>query len=159
MEKIKLMYAYPWRTFRGIWDNIKGFFRSIRNFYYRGRYGVAPGWDCWDLDSYMLQVFKNGLTEFRKNNWGYPAYLTSEEWDNVLEHMIELIEIIQTDSTESKKAEEIWAMQDNMSYAEWKDGKCSDLWWEAIQEWEEYRQDCMNELCDLMKEYFHHLWW
>lgn len=154
MNKIKLMQTLPWTYPKNIKDNIKGFFKSIRNFYYRGRYGIAPDWDCWDMDSYILDVFKNGLEVFRKNTWGYPAYLTFEEWQNVLARMEKLIDIIQTDSIECEKAEILWDKQDELPSKEFNDSL-----WEVIKEWEEYRQECMDELCDLMKEYFHHLWW
>lgn len=154
MNKIKLMQTLPWTYPKNIKDNIKGFFKSIRNFYYRGRYGIAPDWDCWDMDSYILDVFKNGLEVFRKNTWGYPANLTFEEWQNVLARMEELIDIIQTDSIECEKAEVLWDKQDELPSKEFNDSL-----WEVIKEWEEYRQECMDELCDLMKEYFHHLWW
>ena len=71
-----------------------------------------------------------------------------------MNHMVELIDIIQTEATECEKAEAIWNRQDELLKEEFY-----DQWWEAIKEWDEYRQDCMDELCDLMKEYFHHLWW
>lgn len=154
MNKIKLMQIVPWTCSKNVKDNIVGFFKSIRNFYYRGRYGIAPNWDCWDLDSYMLNVFKNGLEVFKKETIGYPAHLTFEEWKNVLTHMEELIDIIQIEGIDCEKANAIWEKQEEMSKEEF-----SDQWWKAIKEWDEYRQDCMDELCDLMKEYFHHLWW
>lgn len=158
MEKIKLMIILPWTYPKNIKDNIVGFFKSIRNFYYRGRYGIAPNWDTWDLDSYMLEVFKNGLENFRKGACGHPAQITMEEWDNVLAHMEKLIKIIETDGLDCCAAEFFWEKQKNMSKDEWNK-QYNESWWGAVKEWEEYRQDCMDELCDLMKEYFHHLWW
>lgn len=154
MNKIKLMQTLPWTYPKNIKNNIEGFFKSIRNFYYRGRYGVAPNWDCWDFDSYILDVFKNGLEIYKKETIGYPGNLTFAEWQNVLNRMEELIDIIQIEATECEKASTIWKKQDEMSKEEF-----DDQWWGAIKEWDEYRQDCMDELCDLMKEYFHHLWW
>jgi len=158
MEKIRLMHIYPWRYPKNIKDNIVGFFKSIRDFYMRGRYGIAPNWDTWDLDSYMLQVFKNGLESFRKSCWSYPGHLTPEEWDNVLAHMEILIEVIETESVDCGAAMFYWEKQEAMSADEWRD-LYQEKWYAAIRDWDEYRQDCMNELCDLMKEYFHHLWW
>lgn len=154
MKKIELMYVLPWKYPKNLKDNFVAFFKAIRNFYYRGRYGIAPNWDCWDMDTYMLKVFKNGLKTFKEKTCGYPANLTFEEWQNVITHIENLIEIILTDSTECEKANAIWEKQNEMSEKEFQ-----DLWYDAVKEWEEYRQDCMDELCDLMKEYFHHLWW
>lgn len=155
MEKIKIASIYPWHHPINIIPNIKEIVKSVRNFYERGRYGIASHWDCWDLDSYILKVFKNGLEKFRKDTWSYPANLTPEEWDNVLTHMEDLIQVIETEGLDCYKACKIYNKYRDLE--DWNEH--TNEWLAAVEEWEEYRQDALNELCDLFKEWFFHLWW
>lgn len=155
MEKIKLVNISPWRYPKNIITNIKSIVKSIRTFYERGRYGISSNWDCWDLDMYMTNIFKNGISEFRQNTCGYPANLTEKEWDNILARMEELITIIQIDGIDSEKANAIYEKYRGCD--DWEDHYKE--WIEALDEWDEYIQESLDELCDLMKEWFFHLWW
>ena len=144
MKTIRSGYIYPW-TYPSNWiRNIKELPRFIKRRFQRGRYGICL-YDVWDLDSYMLQVFENGINELKNNHNGYPASLTSEEWENTLSKIEELIKIIKTEGVDCEEANKYYNSN-------------SELWFKAVQEWEKYRQESLEELCDLMKKWFFDLW-
>ncbi len=144
MNKIRTGYFYPWHRPLNWFRNLKCLFASIKIRFLRGRYGVTY-YDSWDLDSYLLQVLENGLETFKGRKWGHPAKLTAEEWDNILNRMFELVKIIQIEGIECEEAEKYYDHD-------------MDQWYKEAQKWEEYRQECLEELCDLMKEWFFDLW-
>ena len=81
--KLKLVwhkYFFPWNYPSNWIRNIKQFFRAIKNFIERGRYGVSTS-DCWNLDGYLCDIFRNGIIKYKKDNCSYPAFITAEEWD------------------------------------------------------------------------------
>ncbi len=145
-DNIFWSYYFPWRRPSNWLSNIKTFFRDIKSGIQRAKYGVATT-DCWDLDSYLLKTFKNGLISYRCHSISHPVFLEKEEWDNVLNRMIVLIDILQTDSDECPAGEPYY---DKGQY---------DSWFEEVKKYEEYKQDCLYELCDLLKEYYWDLWW
>ena len=152
MKKITLGYFLPWRPINII-SNLKEIVKLIRNFYHRGKYGVAPHWDVWNFDTYFIQVLQNGLVELRKSSICYPPQLTEQEWDNILDHMIHLTEIILQEETDAI----IEAY--NMYWSSNNDKFFRDEWLKKIREWEEYKEDCRYELYDYLKEWGTHLWW
>ena len=77
---------------------------------------------------------------------GIPPSLTEKQWDDILARMEELVQIIQIDGVDCEAAEKYY-------------GKDNDLWYKEVRKWDEYRMECWKEFCDLMKEYFFHLWW
>ena len=155
--KLKLVwhkYFFPWNYPSNWIRNIKQFFRAIKNFIERGRYGVSTS-DCWNLDGYLCNIFRNGIIKYKKDNCSYPAFITAEEWDNVLDRIIELIEIISVDPINCKEATEIFDF-----YYERKDWEIhKDEWLLAMDKYAERRLDAFNELGDILKIYFDHLWW
>ena len=145
MRKIKSIYITPWRYPSNWFRNIKEIFYSFKRCFQRGRYGICL-YDAWDMDSYLLEVFNNGLEIFKKDCPSHPAYIKADEWPNILTHMQELIKIAQTDGIDCEEAEKYY-------------GKDDVRWFEEVQKWDKYRTDCWNEFCDLMKEWYFHLWW
>ena len=144
MNKIRSGYVYPWNSPSNWFRNLKGFFTSIKIRFLRGRHGVTY-YDSWDLDSYLLQVLENGLEILKERKWGHPGRLTAEEWDNILNRMFELVKIIQIEGVDCEEAEKYYDHD-------------MDQWYKEVQKWEEYRQECLEELCDIMKEWFFDLW-
>ena len=141
-----------------VWiDNIREVPRVVKAFVQRGRHGVAER-DCWNLDNYLCNVLKNGLQIYKKDTIGYPGFLTEEEWDNVIDRMIELVEIIEVDPIDSPLATFVWerGTDENMK---WKKEVYKERWLKNVKRYAEYRQECLDELCDLMKQYFFDLWW
>ena len=145
MNKIKGCYISPWRYPSNWIRNIKEIFHLIKRRIQRGRYGICL-YDVWDMDSYLLEVFNNGLEIFKEGCPSYPGYIKKDEWQSILTHMQELIKIVQTDGVDCEEAEKYY-------------GKDDKRWFEEVKKWDEYRVDCWNEFCDLMKEWYFHLWW
>ena len=155
----RVLKLKPIYRFFCVKDNIHNFFQEISAARHRAVYGVSPR-DCWDLDDYFLDVLENGLTIYKEETNGYPGHLTEEEWDNVLRYMIGLIREIRIDGTECPRATRIWdAYHDSegMPKEDWNE--FSNDWFTAVKEWDEHRQECVDMLFDLMKEYFFGLWW
>ena len=74
--------------------------RWIKHFYQRR----TRGWDdsdTWSLDHTIAKFVLPRLKLFRKIDFGYPAGLTSEEWNWILDEMI-------------------WAMEFNASGEKWE---------------------------------------
>lgn len=145
MNKIKDIHIVPWRYPSNWFGNIKKIFYYFRRCFQRGRYGVSR-YDVWSFDLYLLKVFENGINIFKKDCYSYPGYLTEEEWQNILTHLEELVKIVQIDGVDCEEANKYYN----------KDNK---RWFEEVQKWDEYRVECWEEFCDLMKEWFFHLWW
>ena len=156
MNKFKDIELVPWRYPSNWFRNIKECICFFERRFLRGRYGISH-YDCWNLDNYLLKVFKNGIVEFRKDTWSYPGNITEEEWDSILARIEKLITVLQTEGIECEKAEHYWDLGKKDDYL-WKKIYCYK-WHKAIREWERYRQECLEELCDIMKEWFFHLWW
>ena len=84
------MYACPWRRFVvswfGYWLDPRTHWGALRDVYLRGRYGFAPS-DTWSLDSYLTRWVPEALLYIRGS--GYPSNMTLEEWDAVIDEMID----------------------------------------------------------------------
>lgn len=141
------------------WDNIKRFFRGFKEDYNRAKYGVSHI-DCWDLDYYILKVLQNGLKTYKKDNIGYPGNLTPKKWDNVIDHMIELLDIMLMDeSPEVIEAFDNYWVTCGDSIENPGDLTLREEWMKKVVEWEDYKENCRYEFYDLMKEWGRHLWW
>ena len=144
MNKFKDIELFPWCYLPNWFHNIKEFYCFFSRRFQRGRYGISH-YDCWNLDDYLLKVFKNGIVEFRKDTYSYPGNITEEEWDNILARMEELISIVQIDGIDCEEAKKYY-------------DKNMHQWYTEVKKWDEYREECWEEFCDLMKEWFFHLW-
>ena len=155
--KIPNGYYYPWslRYPGNFVKNAITFIYSFKIKHNRAKYGVTNH-DAFNLDCYLLDVISNGLHIIKKANAGHPVELTEEEWNNVLSRMKELVEIIRVDSTDCEKADKIYENRFNSNT--WTK-EVQTEWINAIEEYEELRQESLEELCDLMKEYFFNLYW
>ena len=161
LERVNQRYYFSrWWHPRNWWGNIRRFFLGFKNDHDRAKYGVSH-FDCWDLDNYMLKTFKNGLKIYKKDTIGHPALITEQEWDNILDHMTKLLDIILTD--ESPEAIEVfdlyWDTCDKKDFNDYGDKFLKEEWLQKQWEWEEYKQDCRYEFYDLLKEWGGHLWW
>lgn len=145
MNKIRSGYVYPWRYIPNWIRNFKEFFHYIKRRFQRGRYGICH-YDAWDLDYYLLNVFENGIKVLREKTCGYPMQVTEDEWNNILTRMEELVIVLKTEDINNPEIDKYY-------------DEDIDVWFEKIKEWDEYQRDCLDELCDLMKEWFFHLWW
>lgn len=62
--------------------------QTPKHWYQRARYGVSFR-DAWSLDCYLSDVISRGAGIIRKNDIGHPSDLTSEEWQEVLDEIID----------------------------------------------------------------------
>ena len=68
------------------WDFIGQTFRNIRWAYQRITRGFSDA-DCWNLDSYLLEIIPEMVDNLRKNTHGFPVsdrFFTFEDWDKFL---------------------------------------------------------------------------
>jgi hypothetical protein len=59
------------------------------------------GWsddECWDLYFHIAKRYLPALKRFRKNHAGYPGYLTSKQWNVILDKIIYAFEFIVKDN-------------------------------------------------------------
>ena len=82
------------------------------------------------------------LKHFKKHNFGYPANLTEEEWDNILEEMIQHLYMMDEWNV-------IKSLQEGMP----------DGWRPAHNTVWEVMERNKNEFFDLMKKHFYDMWW
>lgn len=81
-----------------IWDNICWPFYRIKHWlkdiYYEIRYGferMFKGYDsvdCFEIFAKFTERYEKILKEYRKYHYGYPADMTVEEWEHVIDDMI-----------------------------------------------------------------------
>ena len=161
MNKIRNNYFCPW-IYPSNWiDNIKEIFYSIKRRYLRGKYGIC-NYDVWDLGDYLLEVFDNGLEKYLKDNQGHPGFLAEEEYNNVIRRMLELIAVLKIEGIDCPEADyyfEIYLNTKNDDKYSKINEEANKLFLDKSREWSIYRQECLEELCDIMKIYFFDLWW
>ncbi len=145
MKKIQNFYICPWRYPSNWIGNIKEIFYSFKRRFRRGRYGICR-YDIWSFDHYLMNVFENGISVYRKDNIGVPLSLTEKQWNDILARMEELIKIVQIDGLDCEAAEKYYE-------------KDNERWYEEVKKWEKYRMECWKEFCDLMSAWFFDLWW
>ena len=79
-----------------LWDSIYNltiepivdFYDNIRYFIQRGKRGYSDR-DVWNFDCYIADILKGGITDLRDKHSGYPTNLEPDEWDDILDTMIE----------------------------------------------------------------------
>ena len=89
------------------------------------------GWDdseLWNLDITIAKLVYPRLKRFKEIAVGYPASLTNEKWDEILDKMIKAFELMATDDSE---------------------------YYTGIQD---DGDNSIKEGLDLFREYFHNLW-
>lgn len=78
-------YMLPWRSPRNWFTNIQTFFRRIKYAYQRAIHGYSDS-DCWNLDSFYLNLFYKTLIDLAENHQGFPdnQFKSDEEWTQYL---------------------------------------------------------------------------
>ena len=125
----KLKYLY-WDIHR----NVKfGFQRMFRG------YDNADGYEF--FSNFVDRNYKL-LKHFKKHTWGYPYELTEEEWDKVLEEMIQHLYMMDE-----------WNVIDSL-----KQGMPED-WEPAYNTVYEIMERNKDDFFKLFSKYFYNLWW
>lgn len=107
----------------------------------RAKYGVARQ-DCWNFDEYFFKVLSNVLKIYKAESNGTPVNLTVEEYDKILDRMIFLCAVQTVDVSQY--------------FLEFDTNKES---WEHCQVLSDWRDECKDELFDLLKEHIRGIWW
>ena len=73
--------GWPWRHWRGFWENIKWFFRAWRPAWHRATKGYCR-MDTWDVDRSLTIYLIKVLTEYRNcvDAFPFPDFKSLEEW-------------------------------------------------------------------------------
>ena len=114
--------------------NVKfGFQRMFRGF---------DNADAYEFFSNFVDRNYKLLEHFKKHNWGYPANLTEEEWDNILDEMIHHLYMMDE-----------WNVIESL-----KKGMPEDYTvdYKSVYEIMDRNKD---EFFKLFSKYFYNLWW
>ena len=84
-------FPYGWRTWRGIWGNIKYIPRMFKWSYQRMVRGYCDG-DVWEFDTYLANVIIGGLRQLADTTHSYSNNFTYEEWIDWLRNVANDIE-------------------------------------------------------------------
>jgi hypothetical protein len=88
-QKIKPSIGLRWFGSKtSMFKNLSYLMRWVKDFFHRGLYGYAES-DVWNMDNYLLRILPPMLYQLKKETHGYPAHLTAEQWDEILDKMIE----------------------------------------------------------------------
>ena len=134
-----------------LWDKITiPFYRiknTVRDVYWEIRYGFQRMFKGYDnVDTFetfakFTERYYKILTDYKKHHNGYPANLTSEEWDNIVDDMLRHLYYMDEENVEkelSKDVPENWTVSSKTTY-------------EIIEKHK-------NEFFKLFSEYFYNLW-
>jgi len=80
-----LILSYTWYRIKDIPLDTKRWFKEK---YQRGKRGWADS-DTWGFDYYLTDVIYNGLKYFKANLHSFPPTMTFEEWEKILDEIIE----------------------------------------------------------------------
>ena len=150
--KLPLKYPSNWISTIRMWR------RSFKYAYQRITRGIADC-DYWDLDSYFLKIFVEGLDLLREKGWGYPGneeFPTPESWHDYLKEMRDCF----------------YRADESNDYYPTPKG---DIWWKGVcageedpdasklmchEEWSNFekREKDMEKGLDMMKKVFFQLW-
>lgn len=98
--------SFPWN----FWYFFIDLPKQIKWFFQRGWRGWADA-DIWSFDWYLSRVITSGLKHFKKNLHGHPPDITSEEWEKILQKIIDgfqaWIEVQEFDSLDTIKLDKL----------------------------------------------------
>ena len=82
--------GWPWRHWRGFWENIKWFFRAWRPAWHRATKGYCR-MDTWNVDRSLTIYLIKVLTEYRNcvDAHPFPDFHSLEEWVGVIDECID----------------------------------------------------------------------
>lgn len=134
-----------------LWWNIKTPFykmkRKITNIYYKVRYGFERMFNDYDsIDRYntfekFTERYSKILTDYRKNHWGYPYKVSSDEWDNIIDEMIYHLRYMNEDNVESELCKDV-----------------PENWTPTFKTVNEIMERHKDEFFKLFSKYFFDLW-
>ena len=79
---------YNWEQPYNWWQNIRLAYRLLIDFFVRGYRGYTLR-DVYSMDSYLSRIILGMLKDFRKYEDCYPSRMTKEDWEIMINEMIE----------------------------------------------------------------------
>lgn len=144
--------------FYSIIDFFKYLPREVKWFWQRGKRGYSDR-DVWNMDNWFLDIIVPMLKKLKTIKHGYPANLTPEEWDKILDRMIFCFKEA-NDSTCSmiNEYEEKFILETFGNPP--KDNKeLRENYIRRTTEIEKYQLKMEEEGFQLFSKYFHNLWY
>lgn len=91
--------------------------KQIPLFFKLTHYLIKHGYDeyaTWMTFSWFIDTMKSILISYRKNHCGYPIDLENEEWNNIIDKMISLLDDMDEDNPKYNKGdfEEMYKSKD-----------------------------------------------
>lgn len=154
-DRILNAIPYAWRIYYFCSD-IKVYFVSK---YQQLRYGVSDR-ECWDLSNNFTNYILPRLKHFKKmDRFGFPASLTEEKWETILDEIIWSFEYMKDPSVYNPIPQH-WHLE-NESLAEYlnrkktpEEEKCNEEYMERCKQLEEKKKKGLL----LFVEYYENLW-
>ena len=83
--KLELMHQKTyWKFYTSLPSEI---YDWIKHFIQRGAKGFSD-YDCWSVDNYLCQIIPDMLRQLKRDTHGFPADLTEEKWNEILDKII-----------------------------------------------------------------------
>lgn len=155
LDKVEAEYLEFEHTDLGIdlnlWDKITlPFYRAkykVKDAYWKIRYGfqrMFKGYDnvdTFDTFSRFVDRYKNIIKELRDNHYGYPATITNEDWDNILDTMLYHLHYMDENNVIDELEKDV-----------------PDNWSVSLKTVNEVMDKHKNGFFALFSEYFYNLW-
>lgn len=128
----RLYYKIKWKIRNAYWEVCYGFERMFKGY---------DNMDTFEIFYKFIKKYKKVLTEFRNNHYGYPANLTEEEWDNILDSMLYHLYYMEEDNVIKELEKDV-----------------PDNWSVSLKTINEVMEKHKNGFFKLFSEYFYNLW-
>jgi len=120
--------------------------------------------DIWSIDNWFLELIPKMLEEFKKIRHGYPASLTLEEWDDIIQQMkthFEKANELTTDFVNPYEDEYLSTLSINLETNILEcsaDETLENNYREYARKKHEYLEENLKAGFKLFEEHFHNLW-
>ena len=118
--------------------------------------------DIGNLDNWFLDIVPLMLQELRNTHWGYPGYMTEEEWDKILDDMIFYFREADERTCSRQEKDFDWKSQNEIEIMS-KDEQIQyainkSNWYEDSNKINKYRDEMKDKGFELFSKYFWSLW-
>ena len=153
---------YSWKTWHGVWENIKWFFRALRPAWHRATKGYCR-MDTWNVDYTLTAYLIKVLTEYRNitNGWPDQHFATFEEWIAAIDECIDLLVLSAEDPDKLNK---YWPEYEKFLHKGTKnwteeEQKIFDNWHSDSFRVHEMQCEAREKAFAWLGKYLPHIWW
>lgn len=158
-KKIRFQSS-PYR-FIYIWKNIKWYYYEVKSAIHRMFYGYDDN-DVYNIDYWFTSIVPNMLQQLKETHWGYPGYMTEEEWDKILEDMIFYFRESDEQTCSKQEKDFDWKCEDELNAMTKEEqiqyGINRSNWHEDCKRIYKYREEMKDKAFELFAKYFWNLW-